>query len=112
MNNSYPDDADGDALRAVEESGANMLRPMSVEFSISAPDIESARSIAEIVSEHGFSPDIYIDDEDHSVSVYCARAMLATYSCVVSAQNELNGLCEPFGGECDGWITAGNMQGE
>ena len=110
MNTSYPDDADGDALRIVEEHGADMSRPMKIEFSIGVPDITVARSLVELISPLGYEPSIFKDDEDGSVSIYCARTMLATYDGVVSAQDELNRICKPHGAECDGWITPGNKQ--
>jgi hypothetical protein len=57
-----------------------------------------------------YSPELYVDDEDGSVSLYCGRTMTATYEGVVAAQAELNTLCESVGANCDGWITAGNRQ--
>jgi regulator of RNase E activity RraB len=112
MRIQYPDDADGDALRKVEAAGADMSQPMVIEFSIEAPDPESARRIAERVSEHGFDPTIHESDDDDSVSVYCARTMLATYEGVVAEQARLTELSAAFGGTCDGWGTFGNTQTE
>ena len=108
MDSHYPDDADGDALRRVEAGGADMTRTMRVEFSLDVPDMAAARSIAELVASHGYEPDIFVNDQDGSVSVYCAKEMLATYDCVVGGQAELNRLCKSLGGVCDGWGTFGN----
>jgi len=105
----YPDDADGDTLRSVAENGADMNLPMLIEFTIAVPTEEAARSLAERVALMGYSPSIFVDD-DGDVSIYCGRTMVATYEGVVEAQAELNQLCEPYGAECDGWITAGNKQ--
>jgi hypothetical protein len=110
MDIAYPDDADGDALRLVAANGADMSKPMTIEFTVAVPTVECARSLAERISTLGFSPHLYIDDEDGSVSLYCARSMLASYEGVVAAQMELSKLCEPVGAECDGWITPGNRQ--
>jgi Regulator of ribonuclease activity B len=106
----YPDDDDGDALRRVAEHGADMSRPMKIEFSINVPDVERAHSLAEGIAAQGYIPDIFVDDESGSVSIYCAKTMLATHEGVVAAQSELNELCVQFGAECDDWITAGNQQ--
>ena len=106
----YPDDDDGDALRRVAENGADMSQPMEIEFSIDVSDVERARSLAERIAALGYVPGIFEDDETGSVSIYCARTMLATYEGVVAAQSELNELCVPFEAVCDGWITAGNRQ--
>src|SRR5436190_13453550 len=106
----YPDDDDGDTLKAVEAAGADMSKPMRIEFTIDVPDEERARSLAERIAAHGYEPDIFIDDEDGSVSIYCARIMLASHEGVVAAQADLNVLCVPFAAACDGWVTAGNKQ--
>jgi hypothetical protein len=106
----YPNDDDGDALRLVAEHGADMSQPMKIEFSIDVPDVERARSLAESTAALGYIPDIFVDDETGSVSIYCAKTMLATHEGVVAAQSELNEICVPFAAECDGWITAGNRQ--
>ncbi len=79
MNESFPDDADGDALRRVQEHGADFSRPMRIEFSIDAPDVPTARSIAELTAALGYAPDIFVDEDSGAVSVYCAKTMLATY---------------------------------
>jgi len=110
MTSEYPDDADGDALRKVAESGADMSRPMVIDFSIDAPEVQTARRIAERVSEHGYDPSMHVSEEDGAVSVYCAKTMLATYEGVIAEQARLNELCESLGGTCDGWGTFGNTQ--
>jgi hypothetical protein len=112
VKHSYPDDADGDALRKVAESGADMSRPMVIEFSVDAPDERAARRVAKFLAPVGFDPSIFHDDETGSWSVYCAKEMLATYEAVVDVQSELNRLLQAHGGHCDGWGTFGNTQEE
>ena len=87
-----------------------MSQPMKIEFSINVPDVVRARPLAERIAALGYIPDIFVDDETGSVSIYCAKTMLATHEGVVAAQSELNEICVPFAAGCDGWITAGNRQ--
>jgi hypothetical protein len=108
----YPDDADGDALRKVAESGADMSRPMVIELSVDVPDERSAPSVAEVVGLAGFDPSVFHDDETNSCSIYCTKKILATYENFVDAQADLNRLVQPYGGHCDGWGTFGNTQEE
>jgi hypothetical protein len=108
MSSSYPNDADGDALRNVAESGADMSLPMVIDFSVEVPDERTARHVAEVVAAHGFDPSI--SEDDGSWSVHCSKSMLATYEGVVAVQVELNELVSPHGGSCDGWGTFGNTQ--
>ena len=108
MNSTYPDNSDGDALRRAAENGANMSRPMIIDFSITVPDEEAAHGVSDLVAAHGFDPSIYCDDDNGSWSVFCAKSMLATYDGVVDVQAQLNVLVESHGGACDGWATFGN----
>ena len=110
MSSSYPNDADGDALRKVAENGADMSRSMVIDFSVEVPDERTARRVAEVVAAHGFDPSISEDDDSDSWSVYCSKSMLATYEGVVAVQVELSELLSPHGGICDGWGTFGNTQ--
>ena len=104
----FPNDADGDSLRRVVESGSDLSRPMSIDFTIKAPDEHAARHIAELVSAKGFDPSISDNDGRSSWSVYCSKFMLATYDGVVAVQAQLDELSRPHGGRCDGWGTFGN----
>jgi hypothetical protein len=108
MSSDYPNDADGDELRNVAESGADMSRPMVIDFSVEVPDERTARRVAQVVETHGFDPSISEDDDTGSWSVHCSKSMLATYEGVVAVQAWLNDLLSPHGGVCDGWGTFGN----
>jgi hypothetical protein len=108
MSTAYPQDADGDALRRVVDSGADMSRPMIIDFSVTVPDERTARHVAELVEAHGFDPSISENDGSASWSVHCSKSMLATYDGVVAVQAELEVLVTPHGGFCDGWGTFGN----
>ena len=105
---NYPNDSDGAALRKVAEAGADMSRPMTIDFSVDAPDERAARAIAELVSTQGFDPSISDNGGSGSWSVYCSKTMLATYEGVVAAQAQLNELSKPHAGHCDSWQSFGN----
>ena len=110
MADVYPNDADGDALRRVAADGADMSRPMVIDYTVDAPDQATALLIAERVAPRGYDPSISQDEDGGTWSIYCSRSMLATYAGVVSAQTELNELVRPYGATCDGWGTFGNTQ--
>lgn len=50
MGAHYPDDDDGEALRRVEESGVDMLKPMKIEFSIDVPSEKRAHLLVEKIA--------------------------------------------------------------
>jgi len=107
---AYPSDADGDALRKVADAGADMSRPMVIDFSVDAPGEKVAKRVAEIVALHQFDASVSFDDATSSWTVYCAKSMFATYDAVVSVQMQLNEILAPLGAKCDGWGTFGNTQ--
>lgn len=104
----FPNDADGDSLRRVVECGSDLSQPMSIDFTIEAPNENAARRIADLASAQGFDPSISDNEGRSSWSVYCSKFMLATYEGVVAAQAQLNELSRLHGGRCDGWSTFGN----
>lgn len=108
----YPDDADGDALRVVAENGADMARPMLVDFMVVATREGAASSIAQAASALGYETQVVRDtDEDGRLeatwTVYCSKTMLLDHAAVVAAQAELDRASAPFGGHTDGWGTFG-----
>ncbi len=108
MNDPYPDDADGDALRRVASMGADMSRPMDIDFFVAVPDRQAGESVAKLASSLGYRTEVVHDEEDDAWDCYCTKAMLATYDGVVLAQRELDLLSRSFGGKSDGWGTPGN----
>ena len=110
MNQNYPNDADGDALRNVAEAGNDMSQPMGIDFTVAVPDESVGRQVAELAQATGYAVELVFDDEDAAWTCYCTKTMLATYDGVVQAQEELNELAEPLGAYCDGWGTFGNSE--
>ena len=107
MNTPYPDDEDGEALRRVAALGADMSRPMEIDFFVAVPDREAGEAVARLASGLGYRVEVVHDEEDDAWDCYCTRVMLATYDGIVAAQRELDGLSRPFGGRSDGWGTPG-----
>jgi Regulator of ribonuclease activity B len=108
MSNTYPDDADGDALRRVASLGADMSRAMEIDFFVSVPDRQAGESVARLASSLGYRTEMVHDEEDDTWGCYCTNPMLATYDGIVEVQRELDELSRPFGGHSDGWGTPGH----
>jgi Regulator of ribonuclease activity B len=105
---NIPHDADGDAMRRVIADGADITRPMTVDFQIDCPDLASAKSIAAKVPPSEFAITIYQDTEDFSVTCECKREMLLDHSELVRIQQQLTDIAKQFGGSCEAWGTVGN----
>ena len=110
MNESYPDDADGDALRRIAEDGSDMTRPMVIDFHVAAPDQAAAEAIAEAAGQRGYRTKVYRDEDSNAWTCECSREMVATHAAVMAAQDELDALSRPLSGHSDGWGTFGNAE--
>ena len=104
----YPNDADGDALRRLVEAGADMTKPMDIEYSVAVPSESAGKQIATAANQRGYASELFHDEAHDSWSVYCIKRMLPTYEGVMAAQAEISELSRPFDCECDGWGTFGN----
>ncbi len=109
MASIFPNDADGDVLQGVAESGSDLSKPMTIDFFVAIPDETAGIAVAEAAQAAGFDTDVDLDAEDGEWTCYCTKFMLATYEGVIRAQEELGTLAAPYGGVPDGWETAGNM---
>jgi hypothetical protein len=108
---TYPNDADGDALRRVVSDGNDMSLPMLVDFSVALPDQTAAESFASVVAASGYEASVVFDKEDATWDCYCTKRMVLSYDGVIAAQSELDEQAGSFGGNCDGWGTFGNKDG-
>ena len=104
MSQDFPDDADGQVLRNLADDGVDLSKPRTVDFTIEAPDLDTARSLIERIAVAGYIPRLYVDEQG-SVSLYCAVDMILTYDAVIERQVQLNAICIPVGAECDGWLV-------
>lgn len=111
----FPDDADGDALKRIGDSGSDLSRPMDIDIQIAAPCEEAAVEIANTAGTLGFRTEVYFDDDLEDVeeasepwTCQCSRVMLLSYQSLQETQQQLNAIAEEHGGYVDGWSTFGN----
>ncbi len=105
---SIPNDADGDAMRRVIADGADLTRPMRIDFQIDCPDLASARAIGARVPRDEFEISVYQNSEHTRATCECSRDMLLEHSELVRIQARLSSIARPFGGSCAAWGTFGN----
>ncbi|WP_166831360.1 ribonuclease E inhibitor RraB [Thalassoroseus pseudoceratinae] len=109
MNSEYPNNADGNVLRTLAESGNDMTKPMEIDFAVAVPNELAANDFREVAAENGYDSHTDYDNESGNWSVYCTKSMVPTYQSIMSAQVELDDLSRPFDGYSDGWGTFGNV---
>ena len=107
---TYPDDADGDALRRVAGDGSDMTRPMDVDFFVAVHDESAGYRVARVAEAHGYAASVKQDSDDLEWTCYCTKSMVLTYDAVVAAQTELDSLAVDHNGHADGWGTFGNAE--
>lgn len=88
--------------------GADMSRPMEIDFVVAVPMREAGEAVARLAAHSGYRTELVHDEEDDEWVCYCRTVMLLTYSRIVAAQCELDELSRPFGGRSDGWGTFGD----
>ena len=108
--NTFPDNADGDALRRLAENGADLAKPMIIDFAVAIPDESTGRAIALKAIEIGYKTSMGQDSESSAWTCYCSKAMFATYEDVINCQLELDKIAVAYGGFADGWGTFGMVE--
>jgi len=106
MSVTFPEDADGDALRRIASAGIDMSRPLEIDFFVAVPGREAGEAVARLAAHAGYRAELVRDEEDDAWDCYCTKRMIPTYEAVVAAQRELDELSHPFGGRADGWGAA------
>jgi len=107
---NFPDNADGDALRRLAESGADMTSPMVIDFAVAIPDESTGRAIALKAIEIGYKTNVGQGSESSEWTCYCSKAMFATYEDVLNCQLELDKIAVAYGGFANGWGAFGNVE--
>ncbi|MFT4515832.1 MAG: regulator of RNase E activity RraB [Planctomycetota bacterium] len=109
MSISYPDDADGNVLTAMAESGVDMTKPLTIEFVIDAPGEQPAKAIEAETAAAGYPAVADFEDGDPEEGidpgwvVSVEVEMAPEYQPIIDLQEKLQGFAEAHGGQVDGW---------
>ena len=120
MTTSYPDDADGDVLAAMADSGIDMTKAVPIEFIVDAPNEQNAKSIEAAAAAIGYPAIADFEDGDPEEGiepgwvVSIEVEMAPEYQLIIDLQKKLQGIAEAHGGQVDGWgamIDESDMSG-
>ena len=109
MNTSYPEDADGDVLKAMAESGVDMTQPLTIEFVIDTPGEQHAKAIEADMTAAGHPATAEYEEGDAEEGiepgwvVMVELQMVPDYQSIITLQGKLTSLAEAHGGQVDGW---------
>jgi hypothetical protein len=109
---TLPDDATGNALRRLVDSGSDLARPMEMDFFVAVPSESSGHAVAAEARNHGFSASVEQDRETVDWTCYCTKAIVPSYAEVVRIEKLLGEIARPHRGHADGFGSYGNAGGE
>jgi hypothetical protein len=95
----WPGDADGDAMRQLQDDGFDFNRDAEIDFNIDFDRLPPHPSVVGLLKDKLPSAQVSIEDDCILVQV---RARL-TYSFVTGMQADLTQISAPFGGRCESW---------
>jgi hypothetical protein len=101
----YPDDANGDALRRMEEQGDDLSCPRNVEFTVVFPNESAARQFADHFSTLGYAASAELTEtvENFPWDVVVVNHMAPSHEKIGAFEDLLEGVAVTFGGHNDGW---------
>jgi Regulator of ribonuclease activity B len=95
----WPNDADGDVMRRLQDSGFDFDREAMIDFNIDCDRWPPDSSVIGILENELASAKVSVQDDHILVQV---RALL-TYPFVIKMQANLTRIGAAFGGRCESW---------
>lgn len=102
---TYPDDANGDVLRRMEEAGDDLSRPRDIEFTVVFPSETSAEGFAKEFQHLGYAASVEFTETVDGLpwDVVVVKHMVPTHKQVGEFEDLLQSVATPLGGSNDGW---------
>ena len=88
-----PNDADGDALRRLIKIGADLTKPMDIDFHVAAPDEGSCQAIGKAAAMVGFRIHRSKDHNRAAWTCSCTKSMIDSMNDTLAATFKAKGLC-------------------
>ena len=101
----HPNDANGDALRRMEDAGDDLTRPRNIDFTVVFPDEDGAKQFANELHARGYETSVEFTkaDEEFPWDVVVVKHMIPTHEGIGAFENLLEHAASSFGGHNDGW---------
>lgn len=108
---TYPNDADGQALRRIAKDKAmDLSRPMLVDIFVMSHNQATAEAVAAEAQQIGYDSDVDEEENGNTWVTTCSKPMMLTYDSIIAAQKQLDDLAAPHNARTDGWGTFGNVE--
>jgi hypothetical protein len=99
---SWPDDADGDVMRRLDESGFDFSGPHEIDFNVDFFDWPPSQDALDRLRPFG-TPELVSPDENGPGYVLIQVQAKLTYELVTSMQRRVSNAMAPYGGICESW---------
>lgn len=105
MFHHFPNDANGDALRRMQENGDDLTRPRDIKFTVVFPSKPLAEAFAHYFQGQGFRVSVEKTEcvPEYPWDVIIVSHMLASHSDISQFEEALEEAASPLGGRNDGW---------
>jgi hypothetical protein len=102
---TYPNDANGDALRRMEADRDDLTRPRNIDFTVVFADVTSAERFADYFRALGHEVSVgnTETDKDFLWDVVVVQHMVPSYDGVANFEKLLQSVADGLGGHNDGW---------
>jgi hypothetical protein len=102
---SFPNDANGDVLRRMQEHGVDFSQPRQIDFVVVFPSQDDAEAFAQQIRDLGYAISI---EESGCVrelpwDARIERIMIPSHADITKFEDTLADLAGRFGGRNDGW---------
>lgn len=99
----WPDDADGDVLRRLRESGFDFSAKWDIDFNIDLDSWPPAEALLEELRQKFERVEVVEPDQDGNGYIAFVVNSTLTYELVMSIQRTASQIAKPFGGVCESW---------
>ena len=100
---NFPDDADGDVLTRLYESGFDFSESTTVEFNVDFDSWPPHPDAISKLKEVAGAVEIYEPDGEYSGYVLFKLHQTLTYEFVIETQEMVTSLMAKYGGVCESW---------
>lgn len=104
MEDEFPDDDNGDALRNMAMSGDDLSKERDIDFSVIFSRESGALEFCHSISDCGWRLDCYHSESDPDKwDVTVTSRMLPTHEAISLMEDRLARAAAPLDGQIDGW---------
>jgi len=109
----YPDDGNGDMLKAMADAGMDLTKPLALDFYLVFPDKAKAEQALVAMADSPLDGEVELNlnDLDQWELIVCLT-MLPEHAAITAREVELDKFAKKFGGHNDGWGVMQHQDGD